>query len=216
MNEIKKCNHPDKCDRIALKKGLCNLHYQRLKNKGMLGPVDCMREYDNSSICKIEGCVLKTWCKGFCNMHYKRFKKSGDPGSFIRKRNDLKIECSDNEKICRSCNEIKLLSEFSKEFKGHKERMSKCKSCMKYINIKKCYNLSKEEYDLMMKDVVCEICNHPKQKMCIDHCHNSGKIRGVLCTFCNSGIGLFEDNIEFLKNAIKYLERHEYLKQDKK
>lgn len=215
MKEIKICNHPGGCERVVEKKGLCGLHYQRLRLKGELGEVDTIREYDNSKICKIEGCQLATWSKGYCNLHYKRFKKYGEPGSYIRKRNDLPVKCSDNEKICRACNEIKLLSEFSKASKGHKGHMSKCKNCMKYINIKKCYNLSREEYDSMMKNVVCEICNRSREKMCIDHCHTSGKTRGVLCTYCNSAIGLFEDDLKFLENAIKYLEKHEYLKQDK-
>ena len=40
----------------------------------------------------------------------------------------------------------------------------------------------------------------------MDHCHKTKKIRGLLCHTCNSGLGMFKDNIEYLKNAIKYLE----------
>jgi hypothetical protein len=39
----------------------------------------------------------------------------------------------------------------------------------------------------------------------VDHSHITGKVRGILCPSCNLTIGLFEDNIEIIKNAIKYL-----------
>jgi hypothetical protein len=42
-------------------------------------------------------------------------------------------------------------------------------------------------------------------RLSVDHCHNTGKIRGILCTKCNTGLGSFKDNIELLMNAIKYL-----------
>ena len=40
----------------------------------------------------------------------------------------------------------------------------------------------------------------------VDHCHDTGKVRGVLCHNCNRAVGLLKDNIEVLKNAISYLE----------
>jgi RNA polymerase subunit RPABC4/transcription elongation factor Spt4 len=43
----------------------------------------------------------------------------------------------------------------------------------------------------------------------IDHCHSSGKIRGVLCGSCNSGLGLFKDNQASLAAAIDYLKKHQ-------
>lgn len=42
----------------------------------------------------------------------------------------------------------------------------------------------------------------------IDHCHNTGKVRGVLCDLCNKGLGHFKDNQQFLENAIMYLRKH--------
>lgn len=51
----------------------------------------------------------------------------------------------------------------------------------------------------------CEICNGPAQA--VDHDHTTGRVRGVLCSACNRGIGLFEDNPELLAAAIDYLIR---------
>lgn len=59
----------------------------------------------------------------------------------------------------------------------------------------------------------CAICNREETRMhngkvtrlCIDHCHDSGKVRGLLCHACNTAIGKFEDRIDLLNNAILYL-----------
>jgi hypothetical protein len=42
----------------------------------------------------------------------------------------------------------------------------------------------------------------------VDHCHSTGAVRGLLCNRCNPGIGYFRDNVETLRSAIDYLERH--------
>lgn len=52
---------------------------------------------------------------------------------------------------------------------------------------------------------VCEICQIQYSVLCVDHCHKSGKIRGVLCHHCNQALGLFKDDTTRLQNAINYL-----------
>lgn len=63
---------------------------------------------------------------------------------------------------------------------------------------------------------VCAICERPERAqrdgkpiaMAMDHCHSTGKLRGVLCGNCNKALGKFEDNPEFLRNALVYLAKH--------
>lgn len=51
----------------------------------------------------------------------------------------------------------------------------------------------------------CEICGST-ERLGIDHDHQTGRTRGVLCRMCNTALGAFRDNIDYLKNAIAYLE----------
>jgi hypothetical protein len=69
------------------------------------------------------------------------------------------------------------------------------------------YGLSKEDFYLLKKeqDGKCKICGREMKKYNIDHCHKTGKIRGILCTSCNMGIGMFKDDVELLEKVISYL-----------
>ena len=74
------------------------------------------------------------------------------------------------------------------------------------------YGLTKDEFDAMLKkqNNCCAICGSSdwgKPSPSIDHCHTTGKVRGLLCNNCNRGLGLLKDSTEVIKNAIKYLRR---------
>ena len=78
---------------------------------------------------------------------------------------------------------------------------------------------SAEEYENLVKvqNGVCAICSQPEtvmrrgkvQRLSVDHCHKTNKIRGLLCVTCNNILGNAHDSVDKLKNAIKYLEREE-------
>lgn len=73
----------------------------------------------------------------------------------------------------------------------------------------------KEEYDLLENDYLnmlqkqnnkCLICkNDFIARPNIDHDHKTNQVRGLLCSACNVGLGMFKDNVEFLLSAINYL-----------
>jgi hypothetical protein len=72
------------------------------------------------------------------------------------------------------------------------------------------YKLTVLEFEKLKNDQEyrCLICRKT-EKLCIDHCHTTGKIRGLLCHQCNKGLGDFKDSIEFLTSAISYLKQNE-------
>ena len=81
---------------------------------------------------------------------------------------------------------------------------------------KKYYGISYEEFLALAQTQKnqCKLCNvdltfdstKAKTRAVLDHCHTTGKIRGVLCNKCNIGLGTFNDDIMLLKAAMIYLE----------
>ena len=77
------------------------------------------------------------------------------------------------------------------------------------------YGITLEQYDAMLidQDYLCAICKQPEQmlhkekpkRLCVDHDHKTGKVRGLLCQRCNTTLGRYEDNPELMKNLISYL-----------
>jgi predicted nucleic acid-binding Zn ribbon protein len=82
--------------------------------------------------------------------------------------------------------------------------------------LKRNYGLSYFQYISMHKEQqgLCKICNregytmteHHKLKLVVDHCHTTGKVRGLLCHDCNRALGLFKDDIVALQKAKEYIE----------
>ena len=74
------------------------------------------------------------------------------------------------------------------------------------------YGISMEEFDALLEfqGGGCAICSKPieklRRRMNIDHDHRNGKVRGILCSGCNTGLGHLGDNVEGLKKALYYLE----------
>lgn len=69
------------------------------------------------------------------------------------------------------------------------------------------YGLTPEQVRVMLEkqNHMCAICNNPFGLQNIDHCHKTGKVRGVLCVNCNRGLGAFGDNIQNMEKALEYL-----------
>lgn len=83
--------------------------------------------------------------------------------------------------------------------------------------LKKEYGITLEERDAMLlaNGSKCPICEtkEPNPYWAVDHCHRTGKVRGVICSRCNSLLGMAKDNIFTLQSAITYLSNH-YFNQE--
>lgn len=81
----------------------------------------------------------------------------------------------------------------------------------RFARIKKLYKMDKMQYLEFVKNhnYSCDICgNKPEShfNLHIDHCHETGRVRGLLCGKCNQGIGLFMHNENIIKEAARYVE----------
>ena len=138
-------------------------------------------------------------------------------------------------KTCPRCKETKPYNEFYKAKERKDGYRSTCKACcflqhrdwyrksstkrrqqtkdeIRASNLKKKYGITIEEYEELVQaqNSTCAICgtDDPGRRLAnwaIDHCHETGKVRGLLCHQCNMGLGSFKDNGYILVNAIKYL-----------
>lgn len=86
-------------------------------------------------------------------------------------------------------------------------------------NLDKKYGLTPEDVEVIIQQQGggCRICGYSDRSDYlmfpqIDHCHKTGKIRGVLCAHCNTAIGKFRDDPQLLRKAAEYLEYHEAVK----
>lgn len=137
-------------------------------------------------------------------------------------------------KTCNKCKLSKPLEAFSNHPNGIQGKHPKCSECRNEMarayylihrerllakqkgrdyhkdTLKK-FNLTPEQYAEMLayQNGLCAICNNPpeKQRLAVDHDHETGQIRGLLCRGCNLGIGYLKDNILTLESAILYLNK---------
>ena len=123
-------------------------------------------------------------------------------------------------KICIKCKKKTPDFEFNNCNNSKDGLYSYCKDCsakdQRDSKLHRKFGLTVKQYELMLKSQngVCAICNQPEtrkhkndkiQPLSIDHNHKTNKVRGLLCTRCNSAIGYFKDDPELLEKAALYL-----------
>ena len=124
------------------------------------------------------------------------------------------------KKKCTKCNLIKEFTEFGLKKSSKSGLESRCKSCRAKVERTHKYNITENEIEQLAakQQHCCAICNKPEtslnnkrtivQNLAIDHCHKTGKVRGLLCSNCNIAIGKFKEDIDLLNSAIKYLKNN--------
>ena len=116
-------------------------------------------------------------------------------------------------KICVSCKETKPTSEFYKSGwvkDGFRSRCKLCEADERRAQIWKNQGIifTIEEYQALMdrQEGRCAVCQELSTRtLCVDHDHISGKVRGLLCHDCNTGIGKLKEDVKILSRAIQYL-----------
>lgn len=123
------------------------------------------------------------------------------------------ISFSLSKEICRDCYYDIADEQKSKELGIPKEKVTlNRKSVEKHR--KKDFGVSPELYDFAYVEQKgrCLICGDlpGERNLHADHCHETGEFRGLLCGKCNTGLGMFRDNEELLKRAVRYLRTRKY------
>jgi hypothetical protein len=126
---------------------------------------------------------------------------------------------------CKTCRNAKIYAERKRNpraYNGYTARWRALNPDRQHAtDIKRNYGLPIEEYNRLLteQECKCKICGRQhdpsikRGRLYVDHCHKGpkarsgekAKVRGLLCSACNSAIGYFEDNIETLQKAIEYL-----------
>lgn len=150
-----------------------------------------MKMYAEQVLKKCSKCKLE---KQLSEFHNNRAQKDG----------------KDNN--CQQCCRSRYHRDKVKRLAKRKAYYEKNKEVISIKNNRAGASLDKFNQLFLDQEGKCAICGlHQEQmprRIAVDHNHDTGEIRGLLCDTCNRGLGLLRDNIEVLENAIKYLKKY--------
>lgn len=165
-------------------------------------------------LCTVEGCEKPHYAKTWCHTHYCRMLRTGSLEKQPRRSGGDKPQ-----------SEPKHGTKYAYQIRG-----CRCEPCVQanrdYTNDlaaknpashraskrKSRYGITDQTYTAMLAEqgCVCAICGERQveQVLVVDHCHDSSKVRGLLCRNCNSALGMFKDDPDRLLAAAAYLLQH--------
>ena len=122
---------------------------------------------------------------------------------------------------CFRCGKKKPLAAFGRDRSRRQGRTYDCKQCRRHAhdprikhdrNLRQLYGITVDQYEALLEAQggVCGICGDicaTGRKLAVDHDHDTGLVRGLLCANCNIGVGYFKNNSRLLRKAIKYLDK---------
>jgi len=100
--------------------------------------------------------------------------------------------------------------EYSKVWR--KNNPERRRAIKRKYDLKRAYGMTEDQYNFMLQaqNNCCDICKKESsrtKKLHIDHCHKTGKIRGLLCSNCNTTLGLVKESLEILQSIANYLRK---------
>jgi len=218
--------HIKDCENDAITKGLCDKHRKRLERHGH---TEDTRPDSWGSVEKHPLLHSWRWMQRYSGMHdicpqweddFLQFALDvGDKPSSKHKfyrADDTKPHGPGNFVWKLSVTE-RVEGEDDRTFKNRRAKVYRAvrKEAHTGYDLKKNYSLTLAEYDALLQKQggCCAICEKDETmkikgkviRLSVDHCHETGKVRGLLCTRCNTGLGNFSDDIDRLKQAIDYL-----------
>lgn len=229
------CTHEDGCDRPEYARGLCSRHYQHARYHGELPPPpqrqckQCGELFTRSNrnarfcsaACKDAASGQRRHVPDYGPRNCERCEqplpdrrrrdmrfcsaRCSDGWNNARKREKWLAENAAADRRCAGCGEPL-----------ESDRARDVRYCSRACRIRsrrhEAYGLTRAELDtLLAQHEQCAICGGSewgRKGPQVDHCHKTGRVRGVLCINCNNGLGRFADDPARLRAAAQYLESH--------
>lgn len=187
--------------------GLCSRHYKLLRE---YGSTEDQPRRNARRKCTVEGCEEWRVGWGLCRLHYERARAENRPPILYEGR--ICGWCEGEIPATRPRDAI-FCSKKCKQWSGNERQRQRPESFgeRRDANLRIKFDLSREQYDALLaaQGGCCAICGTDKPggrgAFCVDHDHETGRVRGLLCTCCNTGLGQFKDDPVRLRSAINYL-----------
>lgn len=215
------------CENLSVAQDLCEKHYRRMKRTGEIegerfdrwGHKESHPLYDTYNwIIRHRHEMCQRWRDNFWDFVSDVGEK---PTSAYKLRRIRRSEPYSPENFqwvdLSSCVPTKTLKERSEWMRTYRINNP---DKFRDISLRQRFGITLDQYIEMHESQggVCDICKNPEtamikktgvpQNLAVDHCHGSGKIRGLLCSNCNSMLGDAKDSIPTLEAAIAYLKKH--------
>lgn len=230
------CINPECSNEVIFSRGYCGPCYHRLRKRGTL----TRKNVSNTGKCSVAGCSRQSFSKNLCSMHYQRGPhqlsiiwkniKARYPNQYPEAWNDFETFLADIGERPSQSHQLRRIDTDKpwsadnfvwREAVHHSYKNDKAEYGWRW-NLRKKYGLSAEQYNDMLKtqNGLCPIGNHPLSeidpatgqpiKVCVDHDHLTGNVRGILCDRHNKMLGMAQDEIGDLEDAIAYLKSHKH------
>lgn len=212
------------CTEFIVAKGLCAKHYkrfQRHKDTKETRAIDWGARERHP--------LYKQWCGLNRNHNLNMCAEWSDFWVFAKDVGTKpEGECwfcaIDNKKPYGPDNFYWKLIDRSERTENKRQKLNEYQKAYRVVNIEKIrdkellkkYGITLDDWNRMYKEQngVCKICGKPETKidrrlgivrrLAVDHCHDTGKVRGLLCTECNQAIGLLHHDPKIIKSALEY------------
>lgn len=173
-------------------------------------------------ICTVPGCGRYRVAWGLCGTHASRFKKHGHVGPTPRSQSRAETTAPDGTRQCFKCGERKLFtSELFPVDPRHPSKLKgTCRACLRAAvrnsTLLGLYGIGTEQFDALLsaQNGACALCGTTLDRSSkvssphVDHCHQTGVVRGILCHHCNVLLGHARESSALLRAAINYLDAH--------
>lgn len=218
------------CGKPVRARGWCGTHYARWRNNGspdvVRTPGRLRRE---PKLCLIDGCEQRSVTRKMCRLHYQQWRlgtidaarcsadgceskarEDGRCGRHFSKRDMVELTGS---KACSECARTFPANHYERDYRYPDRGVAKCRECMARgrsdASFRRRYGITRNDYDEMLaaQGGGCAICSST-HRLCVDHDHQTGAVRKILCDRCNLALGVVDDDHELLNKLADYLLAH--------